>query len=95
MAGINSDSQWHLSKSIPISFLLAIIVQTAVLSSYVATIRSDVNTNGKDILRNEVRVESLESVVQNQSILLARIDENLKAIRNAIERNERSFDKDL
>lgn len=79
------ENQWHLNKSVPITFILAIIAQTVALIWFVATLRNDVDTNRQNITRNEARVESLESVVQNQAILLARIDENLKAIRQTLE----------
>ena len=83
-----SDEPWHLNKSIPITFLFAILLQTVALIWFVATLRNDVDNNRANILRNEVKVESLSSLVQDQSILLARIDENLKVIRNAIEKSQ-------
>ena len=82
--------EWHLSKSVPISFILAIIAQTVALIWFVATLRSDVDINQSQLLRHEVRIEAVEEIVQSQAVLLARIDENLKAIRDAIERSERS-----
>jgi len=82
-----SDNQWHLSKSVPITFILAIVAQTVALIWFVATLRSDVDMNQQQILRHEVRLETVENIVQNQAVMLARIDENLKAIRDAIERN--------
>jgi len=82
-----SDNQWHLSKSVPITFILAIVAQTVALIWFVATLRSDVDMNQQQILRHEVRIETVENIVQNQAVMLARIDENLKAIRDAIERN--------
>jgi len=83
-----SDNQWHLSKSVPVTFILAIIAQTIALIWFVATLRSDVDMNQQQILRHEVRIETVEDIVQNQAVMLARIDENLKAIRDAIERNQ-------
>ena len=83
-----SDEPWHLNKSIPITFLFAILLQTVALIWFVATLRNDVDNNRANILRNEVKVESLSVLVQDQSILLARIDENLKVIRNAIEKSQ-------
>jgi hypothetical protein len=83
-----SDEPWHLNKSIPITFLFAILLQTVALIWFVATLRNDVDNNRANILRNEVKVESLSNLVQDQSILLARIDENLKVIRNAIEKSQ-------
>jgi len=83
------DNQWHLSKSVPITFILAIIAQTVALIWFVATLRNDVDINQSQLVRHEIRLEAVEGIVQNQAVMLARIDENLKAIRNAIERNER------
>jgi len=85
-----SDNQWHLSKSVPVTFILAIVAQTVALIWFVATLRSDVDMNQQQILRHEVRLETVEDIVQNQAVMLARIDENLKAIRDAIERNDQT-----
>lgn len=84
------ERNWHLSKSVPITFILAIIAQTIALIWFVATLRNDVDANRDRLIRNETRVESVETIVQEQAIMLARIDENLKAIREAIERNEQN-----
>lgn len=84
------DNQWHLSKSVPITFILAIVAQTIALIWFVATLRNDVDNNRTELLRQEVRLESLENLVQGQAISLARIDENIKAIRDAVEENRRN-----
>jgi hypothetical protein len=78
---MDNETQWHLSKSVPITFILAIILQTVALIWFVATLRNDVDLNKKDIVRLETRTESLESVVQTQAVTLGRIDENIKSIR--------------
>lgn len=80
--------EWHLSKSVPISFILAIVAQTIALIWFVATLRNDVDNNSNQLLRHEVRIETIEATIQSQAVMLARIDENLKAIRDAIERNQ-------
>ena len=77
---------WHLNKGVPITFILAIFGQTIALIWFVATLRNDVDNNSSNILRSEIKVESLSDIVHNQSIMLARIDENLKVIRDAIEK---------
>ena len=41
-------------------------------------------------MRAEIRIEAMENIVQDQDVMMARIDENLKAIRDAIEREARS-----
>ena len=78
---MSQDSQWHLSKSVPITFILAIILQTIALIWFVATLRNDVDSNQKELLRLETRTSGLEQIVQSQAITLGRIDENIKSIR--------------
>jgi len=91
---MSTNSQWHMSKSVPITFILAIAAQTVALIWFVATLRNDVDNNFVRLKRVETvydtRIGSLENIVQNQAVMLARIDENLKAIREAVERNERA-----
>lgn len=80
------NDPWHLSKSIPITLVFAIFCQTIALIWFVATLRNDVDANSADILRLDTRTSSLETVVQSQAITLARIDENIKGIREYLER---------
>lgn len=84
-----SETQWHLSKSVPITFILAIIAQTVALIWFVATLRNDVDSNKSRLIRQETRLQVVETTVQNQAVMLARIDENLKAIRELIERGQK------
>jgi hypothetical protein len=81
-----SDDPWHLSRSVPITFIFAIACQTVALIWFVATLRNDVDTNRDQILRLDVRASSLEAIVQTQAVTLARIDENIKGIRQHLER---------
>jgi type VI protein secretion system component VasK len=80
-----SDEPWHLSRSVPITFIFAIFLQTIALIWFVATLRNDVDNNKTELVRIETRTTQLEQVVQSQALTLARIDENLKAIRDAVE----------
>lgn len=88
---MSEDREWHLSKSVPVTFLLAILAQTIALIWFVATLRNDVDVNQQQLIRQEARLEVVEQVVQGQAVMLARIDENLKAIRDAVERNEKNY----
>lgn len=80
-----SNEPWHLSRSVPITFIFAIFMQTIALIWFVATLRNDVDNNRTEIVRIETRTAQLEQAVQSQALTLARIDENLKAIRDAVE----------
>lgn len=80
------NESWHLSKSVPITFILAIVGQTVALVWYVSTLDAAVESNSRDLVRNETRIETLEKTVQQQAVTLARIDANLEAIRNIVEK---------
>jgi hypothetical protein len=81
-----ANEQWHLSKSVPISFIFAILMQTVALVWFVSSLNASVETNARDIVRHETRLTALEQVVQSQALTLARMDENIKAIRDHLER---------
>ena len=80
------EDSWHLSKSVPVTLVLAIIAQTVALVWYISSLYSAVDTNSRDIIRNETRLESLETIVQSQAVTLGRMDENIKAIRESVEK---------
>jgi hypothetical protein len=52
----------------------------------VATLSNDVANNKNELARLEVRTQNLEVVAQSQAVMLARIDENIKGIRDFLER---------
>ena len=51
-----------------------------------------IRNNEKELMRQDVRIQSLEGVVQTQALTLARIDENIKSIRNMMEAVQRAID---
>tara|TARA_R110000787_G_scaffold28297_4_gene77375 strand:- start:2305 stop:2571 length:267 start_codon:yes stop_codon:yes gene_type:complete len=79
------NEQWHLSKSVPISFILAILAQTIALVGYVANLDNNVETNTRDIIRHEAKLQTVELTVQSQAVMSARMDENIQAIRVMLE----------
>ena len=79
---------WHLNKGIPITFILAIFGQTIALIWFVATLRNDVDHNTREIVRQSVRITIVEATVQDQSVFLGRIDENIQFIREALQNGE-------
>ena len=80
-----ANEQWHLSKSVPITFLFAILLQTVTLVWFIANLNSSVDNNARDLIRHETRIQSLETAVQSQAVAVARMDENIQAIRTLIE----------
>jgi len=80
-----AQDSWHLSKSIPLTFVLAIVGQTIALVWFVADLNNDIQTNTREIVRHETRLIALENIVQTQAVTMARIDENIKSIREMME----------
>jgi cell division protein FtsB len=85
---MNSEP-WHLSKSVPLSIIFAVVVQTVTLVWFIAGLNASIENNARDIVRHETRLESLETSVQNQAISVARMDENIQAIRQMLEQMAR------
>ncbi len=81
------DQPWHLNKSIPLTFIMAILGQTVALVWFVASLNSDIQTNTREIVRHETRLIALEGIVQVQAVTMGRMDENIKAIRQMMERS--------
>tara|TARA_R100000995_G_scaffold84863_1_gene65322 strand:+ start:4046 stop:4312 length:267 start_codon:yes stop_codon:yes gene_type:complete len=77
---------WHLSKSVPVTFILAIVMQTVALVWYVSTLDAAIKNNSRELARQEARLETVEKTVQSQAVMLGRIDENIKAIRSSVEK---------
>ena len=82
-----ADNQWHLSKSVPVTFILAILMQTIALVWFVASLDSEIESNTRELVRHETRLIALEASVQAQAVAMGRIDENIKAIKNMMERD--------
>tara|TARA_R110000751_G_scaffold19430_1_gene58030 strand:+ start:286 stop:558 length:273 start_codon:yes stop_codon:yes gene_type:complete len=79
------QDSWHLSKSVPATFLLAIVAQTLGLVWYMSSLDATVTTNAREIARHEIRINEIEKTAQLQAVMLGRIDENIKAIRDVVE----------
>ncbi len=82
-----ADNQWHLSKSVPVTFILAIVMQTVALVWFVASLDSEIESNTRELVRHETRLIALEASVQAQAVAMGRIDENIKAIKTMMERD--------
>lgn len=72
-------------RDIDLTIVLAVAAQTVALIWFAASLRNDIDANKVEIARNNAKIESLELIVQNQAVTMARMDENIKAIRDAVE----------
>jgi len=82
-----SDTEnWHLSKSVPVTFLLGLIVQAVAIVYVFSMTIANVEENREDLERLTIRVSTIEDNIHALAISMARLDENTKAIRLAVEK---------
>ena len=81
-----ANEPWHLNKSVPLSIILGVIAQTVTLVWFIAGLNASIDQNSRDLVRHETRIEALEASAQSQAVSLARMDENILAIRQMLER---------
>ena len=81
-----SEESWHLSKSVPITLIVGLITQGAAIVWTVSMMMSDIDKNAQELRKVETRLTKVEDAVHAQAISMARIDENIKAIRGFVER---------
>lgn len=82
----SSDDSWHLSKSVPITLIIGLITQGAAIVWVVSMMYGDIEKNNDRLSDLGNRLDKLEDIVFSQAIAMARIDENIKAIREDVHR---------
>jgi hypothetical protein len=68
------------------AIIIGISLQFGGLVWYVSTLDNSVETNAREIARHEISINKLEDTAQSQALMSARIDENIKAIRDTLEK---------
>ena len=81
-----TNDNWHLSKSVPLTLIFGLFVQGAAIVWTVSTMTSDIEVNASKIVEVQQRLGRMEDAVHGQAVSMARIDENIKAIRIYIEK---------
>ena len=74
-----------IKTSIPLTVLVGLGVQAVAIIWSASMMYSDIQANANEIAKISVRTLELEKAVQDQAVSLARIDENIKAIRKSVE----------
>ena len=80
------EDNWHLSRSVPITLIFGLIAQAGAIVWTVSMMMADIERNGEEIMRLQSRMAIVEDATQRQAISMARIDENIKAIRQSVEK---------
>lgn len=80
----NPNEAWHLSKSVPITLIFALIIQAAVIVWTVSQMQAEITSSQKDIGALEEKVVKLEQNSNIQAVQLGRIEENLKTMKEML-----------
>jgi archaellum component FlaC len=81
-----NEDNWHLSRSVPITLIFGLVVQGAAIVWTVSMMMADIERNSDELMRMQSRLAVVEDAVHTQAVSMARIDENIKAIREAVEK---------
>ena len=90
---MSEDTGWHIAKSVPATLLLGLITQAGAIVWTVSMMMSDIDGNRENIIELEQRMGRMETSVHAQAVSMARIDENIKAIRSSVEMMARKNNK--
>ena len=81
----NVQESWHVSKSINVGVLLGFVANVIAVVWMFSNMNSDIDRNKVELVRLDTRVTSIERIVQEQAVTMARMDANIQAIREYIE----------
>ena len=84
--------QWHLSKSVPVSILLALVLQGGAFVWTISTMQGNVDRNTQDIKRVAEEVKVIQVSSSEQAQQLARIEERLLGVQTSIDRLIRNLE---
>ena len=79
-----STDSWHLSKSVPITLIIGLITQGAAIVWVVSMMYGDIESNTQRLSEFQKRLDKIDDMVFDQAVAMARIDENIKAIRDDV-----------
>lgn len=91
---------WHLSKGVPITLIIAILIQTSAIVWWAASMQSNVevnsrsiNANGSGIEKLETRIETMRADSARRDVQFGRIEANQQAMKASLGKVERALEK--
>jgi septal ring factor EnvC (AmiA/AmiB activator) len=84
---------WHLNKSVPVTILLTLFLNTAGVIWMVSQMNSDIEVNKRHIAENVADINKLEAQVHDTDVEIGRIGEFMKNVDSALKRIERKLEE--
>jgi len=90
----SGDELWVMNKNISASLMFALVVQAAMIVWAISQMRADVDANYASIVRISADVKAVETSSVTQAVQLGKIEENIKGIKESLERMLEVMEKD-
>jgi|OM-RGC.v1.031442169 hypothetical protein len=74
--------EWHLSKSVPVAFIAALIGQLVTAIWFFSQLAADVDQTKIELDRLDRQVIAMQNASQDQATRLARIEERLDGLHS-------------
>jgi hypothetical protein len=70
---------------IPFSTIVIVVIQVVAMVAFATNLSADLDKSEAELIRHDIRISQIEAQMQNQQIILARMDENLKHVIKKID----------
>jgi Na+-transporting methylmalonyl-CoA/oxaloacetate decarboxylase gamma subunit len=80
---------WHLSKNVPITLFLLLIIQAVSVMGAFTEVEVGVEQNAKDIVEVEDKLDALDVRQRDLQVKVARIDENILQMKAWMEQDRK------
>ena len=90
----SGDELWVMNKNISASLMFALVVQAAMIVWAISQMRADVDANYASIVRISADVKAVETSSVTQAVQLGKIEENIKGIKESLERMLEVMERD-
>ena len=80
---------WHLSRNVPITLFLLLIIQAVSVMGAFTEVEVGVEQNAKDIVEVEDKLDALDVRQRDLQVKVARIDENILQMKAWMEQDRR------
>ena len=85
---------WHLSKSIPVGLILAIIIQTSGFIWLLSNMDSQITVNKDDIKELKTEVREHDDRQNSVDVKLGRIEQKLENVDDTLKAINRKLDEE-
>ena len=73
-------------EKIPLSTIVIVLIQIVAMVAFATNLQADIEKNEVEVVRHDARLTAIETTMNSQEVTLARMDENLKHIKNSLDK---------